>query len=483
MASNANTGLGRRPSRAQNHPEAIVLDDGSNSTIDDAAMDEIAMEEIVMEEIAMEEIAMEEIVMEENLQAGLRDPTTNDGERKQRRVNRKRDRQEMSKSANTGAGNSSSDVIELLDDSDDDDENDVNVIDLSTKPAAVARTPSPVKDGEIEVLDGPQRKPPPGAPAAALAGPPSCLLRVLEIFPDANVDYVKTKLREQRNNIEIVVAILSENSNYPKQKKSSTKTNKISSNTLIRGVKSNEPKHDYSASSKSFEISTVYETEVMNLLLYDFTFFKVQGLHALLSQHDWRYTLTRNHINDMIVGKSHNTAPAAAAGSAASANMEKTENENYQLLRSVLVRGKLPQEVKQRMGDFYCLKKPRRKIGVAPPGITDPILLDEHCAYERKFQEWVDGVRDKLRAQAANKLALENGTAVTCSCCFDDVAMSECVPCKEKGVSLLCCIFCLRLMYSVYSKMSSICAALVLQGMYCSIRGKSGIRIGESWNR
>eukprot|EP00536_Pseudo-nitzschia_multiseries_P002136 jgi/Psemu1/251358/estExt_Genewise1Plus.C_280109 len=38
-----------------------------------------------------------------------------------------------------------------------------------------------------------------------------------------------------------------------------------------------------------------------------------------------------------------------------------------------------------------------------------------------------------MRGEAANKLALENGSAVTCGCCFSDVAVSECIQCSEKG--------------------------------------------------
>ena len=409
MDNNANTGLTRRRFQAQTQSDPIVLDAGP-------------------------------IGLDRNRQAVLGNPN---GVVLERRTDRKRNRQEMSTSTRV------SEVIELLDDDDDHETN--NLIDLSFKPAAVARIPSPIKDGEIEVLDGPQRKPPPGASPAAVTGPPPSVLRVLEIFPDVDIEYVKTKLREQNNNIEIAVAVLSENSNYPKQKKRSETNSKISNNTLIRGIKSNEPKHDYSSPSASFEMGLFYRPQVFNLLLHDFVFLKQNGLQSLLDQNQYRYTLTRNHIHDMIVGKTPNStaAAAAAAGSVASANTEKTENQNYQLLRSVLVRGALPKEVKQRLGNFYCLKKPRRKIGVAPPKITDPILLDEHYSYERKFQEWVEGVREKLRGQAANKLALENGTAVTCGCCFDDVAISECVPCKEQGVSILWWNFHWLLLYII----------------------------------
>ena len=388
-------------------------------------------------------------------------------ERQRRRNRRKKDRQKMG----VATGSASINVIELLDDDDDEEEtpvnnnngNNNNVIDLlSSKPAAVPRVQvsSPVKDEEIEILDGP----PPGSQKrraansastafiTAVDGQSPNMLRVLEIFPDADVEYVRKKLREQNNNIEIVVAVLSENNKYPRQKKESlhgTTSQSLTNNsgTIIRGLKSSEPKHDYSSSSASFEICRDYRTQVFNMLLYDFCFIKKNGLLALLKQHNWRYTLTRNHIHDMIIGKSPNDPPAAAAaaGSAASAKQEQTENEHYRLLRSILVRGSLSKEVFQRMGNHYCLKKPRRKIGLVAPPITDAVLSDEHFFYEEKFQQWLKRVQNKLKGQAANQMALQNGTAVQCGCCFDDVAVSECVPCKERGVSYLFCVFFLFL--------------------------------------
>ena len=269
---------------------------------------------------------------------------------------------------------------------------------------------------------------------------------MLEIFPDADVGYVRKKLREQNNNIEIVVAVLTENENYPRQKKlnldgtprGATNDNSHgNNNTIIREMKAQEPMHDYTSPNASFEKRFAYITEAINLLMYDFSFLKKASALHLFRQNSQRYTLTRNRIHDMIVGKNpkESAPPAAAAGSQAATKLEQTENEHYGLLRAVLIRGALPREAKDNIRRDYRLAKPRKKIGVPRPKITDPILRDEHFHFEKRFQQWLKTIQDRLRGQAANKLALENGSAVQCNICFDDVAVSECVPCKEKGVS------------------------------------------------
>ncbi len=385
------------------------------------------------------------------------------GVQNEQRRHRKRDRAQMENAATNIAP--PNDVIELLDDDDDDDDNNNNnnnnnkepsatglnnVIDLSTSiPADVfIRVPSPVKDGEVEILDDPQRKPPPvasipGATADAApppSNPPSHVLRVLEIFPDADVEYVKKKLREQDNNIQVVVAVLSENTNYPKQKKDSAKPSAINNSTVIKGStdKWKDPKHNYENPNAEFELTPLYKTEVIDLLLSEFCFLKRNGLIAILRNHKNRYTLARNHIHDLILGRSPNDKPPAAAapGSKAAQEQEEKETRDCNELRKVLVRGRVSAELRQRLPTSYCLKKPRPKMGRSIVSPKDETLLDEHIQFVRKYRAWQETIKKRLWSKEANQQALKDGTAVQCSCCFDDVARSECVPCKEKGVSM-----------------------------------------------
>uniref|UniRef100_A0A7S4AHY4 RING-type domain-containing protein n=2 Tax=Pseudo-nitzschia australis TaxID=44445 RepID=A0A7S4AHY4_9STRA len=236
---------------------------------------------------------------------------------------------------------------------------------------------------------------------------------------------------------------MSENDDYPKQKKGSLtdatlgiKANKA--NTIIRAIKFTESKHEYSSLTASFDLSANYQTEATQQLLYDFSFIKKRIIQDILRENRGRYTLTRNYIQDTVVGKSPNSPATAKVGSEAAARVEKQENENYQLLRSILIRGCLPRNAKERFGGKQrCLERPRKKIGVPRPSINDPFLRDEILHYEKQFEKWMSNIQDRMRGQAANKIALENGSSVECSCCYDDVAISECIPCKEKG-HLLC---------------------------------------------
>mmetsp|Transcript_51298 Transcript_51298/g.58125 ORF Transcript_51298/g.58125 Transcript_51298/m.58125 type:complete len:839 (-) Transcript_51298:69-2585(-) len=338
------------------------------------------------------------------------------------------------------------DVIEILDDDDDDDEN------LNVKPAAIENS-KPRGKQFLDQTDIKNRKAPPAA--AGKKAPPvaaahvevdpqtMAFIRVLEIVPNVEEVFLKNKLREQKYNIEIVVAILLE-SDYPKQTKpisinipAATNHNKKSAAVVVRGRKSIAPKYDYS-SPTSFQPSDEYKSQVKELLLYDFGFFKKNTVKSLLLKNHGRYTLTRNHIQDVIIGNSSKDKDvkgvAAAAGSDAAGKAEKLENQHYQTLKAILIRGRISDEVKQRINiDMPCTLLPKKKIGVAAPTIKDPVLEDEHRHYEKKFKEWKDKIQNRLRRETNRKFSVENGSSVTCGICYDDVAKEECVPCKKNG--------------------------------------------------
>ena len=362
------------------------------------------------------------------------------------------------------AAYSVSEEIEILDD--DDDNNN-----LDRKPVSKPSVASSDNDDEVQVLDQSDmdnRKAPPAATTAAAGGgrkkaPPAAaiqveenpenaaFLSVLEIVPDVDESFLKKKLREQAYRTEVVVAILLE-SDYPKQTKPISidvpaRANNINSSksaaVVVRGRKSIAPKYDYS-SPTSFEPSDDYENQVIKLLQYDFCFIKKNNVRTLLSQNHGRYTMTRNYIHDTIVGKNSPNGSdggkgvAAAVGSDAAEKAKKEENQHYQILKAVLIRGRISEEVKLRIGSvIQCMQKPRKKIGVCCPALSDPVLQDEHHHYDKKFKEWREKIQHRLRREAVRKFSVEDGSTVECGICFDDVAKEECVPCKEKGVSVL----------------------------------------------
>ena len=386
-----------------------------------------------------------------------------------------------------------------------------NVIHPSTsmnrKPAT--KTRFPVGDGQAQASEGSPNETSiddPGKPSASTPGAktgPSAstvapcsdhapaVLRILEIFPDADVSYVKTKLEEANHDISDVVVELSEDDNYPRQTKRAARANLHGNGgTLIRRTKASapepepEPKHDYSSPTIDFRISRAYEKEVIDLLSYDFSFLKKRAINRLLRTHGYRYTLTRNRIHEMIVGDVSNrpAAPAAAAGSGASRNAEETETKNYHLLRGVVARGVLPMDVRMRLGKRYCLVRCRKKIGLPCPVIRDRVLNDEHFHFEKKFNRWLNGVKARLRKEEANKLALENGTSVECCCCFGDVSVSLCVPCKEEGVSFCTCSIWFGPTVRTTNLLICHRVAFVLPRLYRPVRGKPGFWVGESRN-
>ena len=332
------------------------------------------------------------------------------------------------------------DVIELLDDDDINDNENLNV-----KPRAIETA----KDNqEIIIIDqvldpsdvNNRKAPPPENPETR------AFMEVIEIVPYVEEKYLKKMLREQLYNVAKVVSILLD-SDYPVQIRpiaidTTATTNHYNTNpsaVVIRGGrKSLDPKYDYSSPS-SFEPSSEYRSQVIDLLLYDFCFLKKNTVRTLLSKNHGRYTLTRNYIHDTIIGKScrqHSDGRrvAAAAGSNVA---EKEENQHYHTLKAILLRGKISNEIRGKISNVMaCTHKPRKKIGVAVPALTDLVLKDEHCHYEKKFNEWINKMKNRLRRQAARQYSLDSGSAVTCGICYDDVSREECVPCKEKGVSI-----------------------------------------------
>jgi hypothetical protein len=386
-------------------------------------------------------------------------------------------------------------IISLLEDDDDDDDDAVvqvaaaaaakrrrhpEVIDLlDTKPAArkshndddLDRKPAAKKrprfsaGDEVIILDGPphrqdNRKAPPVAslPAGILEiSEPKAkapLMQVLELFPDVDVEHVKKLLREQDGKVEVVASILVAEP-YPKQKSSGADGENApslvqrSSSVVVERLRES-PKYDYS-STNSFEPSSVYMEEAIQQLMFDFSFLKTNALRWIFRKNHKRYTLARRVIQDVIVGKvkTLNIGVKPAADSAekqgkspprnAAAQKpadEKEENQHYQTLKAALIRGHVGDEAVKRIGQAFCIKRPRKKIGAERPAVSDDILKDEIHHFEINLKEWTDNIQNRLRKEAARKFSIENGSAISCACCFDDVARSECVPCKEKGVSL-----------------------------------------------
>jgi hypothetical protein len=337
-----------------------------------------------------------------------------------------------------------------------------------TFPFTSRKSSSRISSDDVEIIENfvvVVGKPEAAAPVAALPRPLkishskeiSPLMKVLEVFPDVAVDHLKKLLTENKGNPESVVALLADE-NYPKEHPSTagagtgkTDTAGIpqlhrSSSVVVERLRT-EPKYDYS-SPNAFQPTADYAEEALQQLVYDFPFLKIPAIRSILQNNHCKYTLARRHIHDVIVGKverlkvfrweklpmAKNKEPAVPADVQKPID-EKDENQHYQVLKATLIRGMVSDASRQRLGKKVCVCRARKTIGRARPTISDEILRDEVHHFEEELQEWMDKIQKRLRCTAARKLSLENGSSVLCECCYEDAAASECVPCKDNGVS------------------------------------------------
>lgn len=289
---------------------------------------------------------------------------------------------------------------------------------------------------------------------------PSPLMKVLEVLPDVALDHVKKLLKEHDGNPETVVSLLLMDEKYPKQKSENEGTNGATatpgsafvrrSSSVVVERQSQAPKYDYS-SLNSFEASAEYMEEAVQQLLYDFSFLKTDAIRFIFKEHHMKYTLARQHVHDTIVGNVERLASRLKVAPSRDKIQKKNktkkapksdvdedeEKKHYHALQPTFIRGTIPESVKERIGEALCVSKPRKKVGLARPNIKNDILQDEVLHFEKDFKEWMDTVERRMHREAARKRSLKKGSTISCQCCYEDVAESECVPCKEYGVSFL----------------------------------------------
>ncbi|KAG7374211.1 hypothetical protein IV203_013306 [Nitzschia inconspicua] len=319
---------------------------------------------------------------------------------------------------------------------------------------------------DFEILDsinnhGSQKPPPvaamPGILDVSESKELSPLVRVLEVLPDVAVVHVKKLLAKHNGDPETVVSVILSDENYPKQKSAESGTGKTalagapfirrSSSVVVERLRK-EPKYDYS-SPNSFQPTLEYIEEAIQQLVYDFPFIKMDTITYIFKQRHKKYTLARRYIHDAIVGKvgrlDSGLKEAVSCDKVRNSTKKKKKNlakmpldENneknyYQALKPVLIRGSIPESTKRRLGVDLCVVRPRKKVGTTRPNISNEILQDEVHRFEEELQEWVDAVERRIHREAVRKNSLAKGSSISCACCYDDVAESECVPCKDNG--------------------------------------------------
>eukprot|EP00934_Nitzschia_sp_Nitz4_P000596 Nitzschia sp. Nitz4//scaffold22_size323478//199860//202015//NITZ4_000555-RA/size323478-snap-gene-0.516-mRNA-1//1//CDS//3329543079//596//frame0 len=327
------------------------------------------------------------------------------------------------------------------------------VIDLvDRKPAARRRFPSATLD-LTEAESEPENIPvaasfphPPRVPAATVQSPinppettavatpkanpkPSPILRIFEVFPDVDSEHAQKVLRDCNNNVDMVLGILAERSDYPKSKRPATEQ-ETPSGYLVKRPKV-QPKYDYH-STTSFQPSPLYINEARSQLLHEFYFLSVAGARSLLVTHKFHFSIVHKFLLDALKQGSDPSAGKATPS-------DDYVLASYEIFKKTWASKRLTSMQRVAVGESKCLKTPRRH---PVPTITDEILLEEVLYCRKKLEEWMDSMEEKKRRQFARKRVEQTGTGVECSCCFDRVPFDEMVACRNEGH--LFCMECIE---------------------------------------
>lgn len=258
--------------------------------------------------------------------------------------------------------------------------------------------------------------------------PKTAFERVKEVIPDVDGAHAQKLLFEQRDNVQMVLSILVEKG-YPKNKESGFKSTAAGSLSLtLKSSINSSPNLDFFSTS-SFEPSDQYLQQALSLLEFEFPFIRHDSITSWLKDHKGHYSLVRQHIENALAGKDESKAASQDA-----------EYNQYLLLNEAKETKQSSPRQAKRIGCQHVLQQPRRNR--KSPEIRDSILQEEIRSYNLRYKEWVDTVLARQRRNEARKMSQVTGTALECSCCFDQVAIEEMVACKDEGH--LFCIDCIK---------------------------------------
>jgi hypothetical protein len=255
---------------------------------------------------------------------------------------------------------------------------------------------------------------------------------VYEVFPDVDRIHAQMLLFEQQNNIGIVMSVLADGK-YPKQKRVAASASTASS-VIVKRTR-DLPKYDY-LSPSSFEPTKEYIRQATQQLIYQFPFLSEEdGVKRLMKEHKQHYSIVREFVlNALLPNKNNNSKKAKIS--------EEEELSQYYALNKVLASNRPrpnPQQL-ARLGVTYIIRYNRRPK--TAPTITNPILQDEIRHNAERLTERIDIVEQKIKRLQARKVSQQTGTAMECSCCFDQVAIDEMVACRDEGH--LFCVDCIQ---------------------------------------
>lgn len=259
--------------------------------------------------------------------------------------------------------------------------------------------------------------------------------RVLEVFPDVETNHLEKILRDCKNSAEMVLAILAEGS-YPKSKTDGDggggdgRRMMAPASVLVKRMQVLvKPKYDYTSTS-SFEPTAIYIDEACQMLLFDFSFVRVESMRKILKEKQQHFTLARNYIMKLLKQDRGKNKKRFA---------DDLELREFQSFKSVWATKRPSQEQKEGIGIQHCMK---RFIHRPRPTLTDPILKDEVQYANHQLESWMQGMEEKRMRHEARKRSECSGNGMECGCCFDKVPIEEMVACRNEGH--LFCIDCIQ---------------------------------------
>ena len=261
------------------------------------------------------------------------------------------------------------------------------------------------------------------AKQAAASSRASPEFQVLEVFPDADLEGVKTLLQSY-NKVEVVVAVMSEKG----YKKTSAKTTPLllqqQNGISVSGPEEKEWSYDFMASG-SFSPSTPYVRRSKQQLMYDFLFLSSVGVDAILQRNGNHYA------------KAHDAVVTALKGTG-------DDETKFHRLDKVL-RGSLPDtDQAERLNTFKAGAVLKRKSSRKRmlPRVSDPILQEEMKYAQGKLEDFLADGRKRDSMEKKQHRAKASNTALECSCCYDGYDIDDMVACSREGH--LFCVDCLK---------------------------------------
>lgn len=282
--------------------------------------------------------------------------------------------------------------------------------------------------------------------------PPSPLQQVLEVFPDIQTAHAQKLLQDHKNiAANVIDALLQAGDSYPKEPRTERASATMASPGGImirRSGGDEEPTYNFMSAS-SFEPSPGYRDQSASKLVWDFPFLTKTGARLLLQKVDFHYAIAHDKIVRAITGSDEGKKVACASrGTGDESDIEVQQYKRYKAVSEDMkaVYGAQTDRLVAlfgvpaltRKGNFSANpSSTRRRVSV---NLSDKILIEEIAFVSHKIREWTNEVETTMQRYSARKCAIEEGSALECPCCYEQVAPDELVACQDAHLFCLDCL-------------------------------------------